>query len=104
MLANVKSDKTALSCRRERKNAQMAPRWTPPGEAKMELSCKRELNFAKCTKKLAHVASAKITLSCGRERKNAQTASDENPPGKAKMELSCRRELNFMKVGKSMSA
>ena len=101
MLAYVKNDKIALSCRRERKNAQMAPRWTLPGEAKIELSCRRELNFAKCTKTHANMPSAKVMLSCRRERKNARMASGGNPPGKAKMELSCRRELNFVKFGKN---
>jgi len=78
----------------------MASGGNPPGKAKMELSCRRELNFVKCCKILANVKNDKIALSCRRERKNARMASGGNPPGKAKMELSCKRELNFMKVGK----
>ena len=72
----------------------------PPGEAKIALSCRRELDFQDTAKQQEFLRKLEIAVSWGRECQMEEGWGDGPPPGEAQIALSCRRELNFEDTAK----
>ena len=81
--------KSQKSRSRVGEKAKMKKGWgdgAPTGEAKIALSCRRELNFQEIAKKTDFLEKTEIALSCRREGQNCGKMRFCNSPGEAKME------------------